>query len=88
MLGGGQRGDPFDRLRVVEQLNHMHELGADGTDRQSRGNEVLAELLQTELGEGGGTAEDQHGSEKRMRHTFQTTPGRSSGLAAGRIEPG
>ena len=64
----------------------MHELGADAAGRQSRGNEVLEELLQPELGEGGGAAEDQHGAGKRVRHTFQTTPGRSSGLAA--VRPG
>jgi hypothetical protein len=55
----------------------VDELGAEGADRhaarrQNGGGEVLKELLEAELREGGGAAEDQHG---RGYGTLSNIPG-------------
>jgi hypothetical protein len=94
--------DPFDWLRAgwsragrrrVGQVNEVDELGAEGADRhaarrQNGGGEVLKELLEAELREGGGAAEDQHG---RVHGTLSNIPGvvkvlssRSPGAFGGR----
>ena len=99
-FGGSQFSgqlNPFDwpragRLRVG-QVNEVDELGAEGADRhaarrQNGGGEVLKELLEAELREGGGAAEDQHG---RVHGTLSNIPGvvkvlssRSPGAFGGR----
>jgi hypothetical protein len=55
----------------------MDELGAEGADghfamRPNGGGEVLKELLEAELREGGGAAENQHG---RVYGTLSNIPG-------------
>jgi hypothetical protein len=55
----------------------VDELGAEGADgpaamRLNGGGEVLKELLEAELREGGGAAEDQHG---RVHGTLSNIPG-------------
>ena len=51
-LGGGE---------FTGEFRDVNEVGGDGADRQAGGDEVVEELVETEFGESGGAAEDQHG---------------------------
>ena len=46
---------------LAGEFRNVDELGGDGADGQAGGNEVVEKLVETEFGESGGAAEDQHG---------------------------